>query len=113
MITTQRASLAATNDGGKYGYRGSKVAVNMFVRTLAADLRPAGVIVLGVDPGWVRTDIGRTGGTNYCTRSRGRDRVIRAFDACPPFRLCLRRIWSPVEMVTTATIAPRNASARS
>lgn len=39
-------------------YRVSKAAVNKLMRGLAAELKPQGIPVLIVHPGWVRTDMG-------------------------------------------------------
>jgi NAD(P)-dependent dehydrogenase (short-subunit alcohol dehydrogenase family) len=46
------------NNGGSYDYRMSKAALNMFNRTLALELGPAGYICVVLRPGWVRTDMG-------------------------------------------------------
>ncbi len=42
-------------------YRVSKAAVNKLMRSLAAELRPQGIPVLIVHPGWVKTDMGGEG----------------------------------------------------
>lgn len=57
-ITSNLASIELNTTGGAYGYRESKVALNMFTRTLAAELRAEGFICVVVSPGWVRTDMG-------------------------------------------------------
>lgn len=57
-ITSDLASLERNTRGAAYGYRESKVALNMFTRTLAAELRPEGFICVVISPGWVRTDMG-------------------------------------------------------
>lgn len=41
-----------------YYYDTSKAALNMVTRLLAADLEPDGIPVVGLIPGWVRTDMG-------------------------------------------------------
>ena len=56
-ITSQLGSIEM-NSGGFYGYRESKSALNMFTKTLAAELGPDGFICLAIHPGWVRTDMG-------------------------------------------------------
>ena len=57
-ITTNLSSIAGNTDGGFYGYRESKAALNMFTRSLAAELGPEGFICVVLHPGWVRTDLG-------------------------------------------------------
>ena len=41
-----------------YCYSASKAALNMLTRAMAAELRPRGISVVAVTPGWVRTEIG-------------------------------------------------------
>jgi NAD(P)-dependent dehydrogenase (short-subunit alcohol dehydrogenase family) len=57
-ITSRMGSLADNAGGGSYMYRTSKAALNMVTRTMANDLRPRGIIVIAVSPGWVKTDMG-------------------------------------------------------
>ena len=49
----------ARNPLRNYGYAISKAGLNMVTRQLAAEL--AGVVVVSLDPGWVRTDLGGQG----------------------------------------------------
>jgi NAD(P)-dependent dehydrogenase (short-subunit alcohol dehydrogenase family) len=42
-------------------YRTSKAGVNKIVQVLAADLKPEGIAVASLHPGWVRTDMGGSG----------------------------------------------------
>ncbi|MBI2644781.1 SDR family oxidoreductase [Candidatus Uhrbacteria bacterium] len=42
------------------GYRMSKAAVHMYTRQLAFRLKPQGIIVSAVSPGWINTDMGRS-----------------------------------------------------
>ncbi|MDJ0905535.1 MAG: SDR family oxidoreductase [Woeseiaceae bacterium] len=57
-ISSGLGSLAQNESGGLYGYRESKVALNMFTRSLANELRDDGFIVVAMNPGWVQTDMG-------------------------------------------------------
>ena len=57
-ITSGLGSIEANNRGGFYGYRESKAALNMFTRTLAAELGPEGFTCVVLGPGWVRTRMG-------------------------------------------------------
>ena len=60
IVTSRMGSIEDNTSGGRYGYRMSKAAVNMAGRSLAHDLKEAGVAVAILHPGFVRTDM--TGG---------------------------------------------------
>ena len=51
-------SLDDNTSGGSYIYRSSKSAVNMVMKSLSIDLKPAGIAVVTLHPGWVQTDMG-------------------------------------------------------
>jgi NAD(P)-dependent dehydrogenase (short-subunit alcohol dehydrogenase family) len=57
-ITSGLGSLAWNQQGGYYGYRESKAALDMFTRNLAAELKPEGFVCIALMPGWVKTDMG-------------------------------------------------------
>ncbi|MEX1311234.1 MAG: SDR family oxidoreductase [Candidatus Sulfomarinibacteraceae bacterium] len=57
IVTSRMGSIEDNTSGGRYGYRMSKAAVNMAGRSLAHDLKPAGVAVAVLHPGFVRTDM--------------------------------------------------------
>jgi NAD(P)-dependent dehydrogenase (short-subunit alcohol dehydrogenase family) len=57
-ITSNLGSIADNTDGRFYGYRESKAALNMFTRSLAAELRDDGFTCIVMNPGWVQTDMG-------------------------------------------------------
>jgi NAD(P)-dependent dehydrogenase (short-subunit alcohol dehydrogenase family) len=57
-ITTNLSSIAENTSGGFYGYRESKAALNMFTKSLAAELGPEGFICIVLHPGWTKTDLG-------------------------------------------------------
>ena len=57
-ITSNLGSIEANTDGRFYGYRESKAALNMFTRSLAAELRDEGFTCVVMNPGWVQTDMG-------------------------------------------------------
>lgn len=63
IVTSRMGSIEDNTSGGRYGYRMSKAAVNMAGRSLAHDLRPAGVAVAILHPGFVRTEM--TGNTGF------------------------------------------------
>ena len=57
-VTTNLSSITDNTDGGFYGYRESKAALNMFTKSLAAELGPEGFVCIVMHPGWVKTDLG-------------------------------------------------------
>jgi NAD(P)-dependent dehydrogenase (short-subunit alcohol dehydrogenase family) len=54
-ITSTQGSISRSTGGG-YFYRSSKAALNMVMHSLAIDLKPQGITVGLVSPGFVRTD---------------------------------------------------------
>lgn len=44
--------------GGFYAYASAKAALNRLMRSVATDLKPKGIVVGLVHPGWVQTDMG-------------------------------------------------------
>jgi NAD(P)-dependent dehydrogenase (short-subunit alcohol dehydrogenase family) len=57
-ITSNLGSITGNTSGRFYGYRESKAALNMFTRSLAAELRDEGFTCIVMNPGWVQTDMG-------------------------------------------------------
>ena len=57
LLTSRMGSLADNSSGGAYGYRMSKAALNAAGVSLGHDLRPRGIAVALLHPGWVRTDM--------------------------------------------------------
>jgi NAD(P)-dependent dehydrogenase (short-subunit alcohol dehydrogenase family) len=57
-ITSGMGSISDVGSGRALMYRTSKAAVNMAMRARSFDLKPRGITVLVVNPGWVRTDMG-------------------------------------------------------
>ncbi len=57
-ISSGAGSLASIDSGVPYIYSTSKAALNMLTRILAFNVRDEGIIVVSLDPGWVRTDMG-------------------------------------------------------
>jgi NAD(P)-dependent dehydrogenase (short-subunit alcohol dehydrogenase family) len=57
LITSRIGSIDDNGSGGAYGYRMSKAALNMAGKSLAVDLKPAGVAVAILHPGMVKTEL--------------------------------------------------------
>ena len=55
LMTSRMASIDDNSSGGSYGYRMSKVALNIAGKSLAIDLHPKGIAVAILHPGLVRT----------------------------------------------------------
>ncbi|MFC2991020.1 SDR family oxidoreductase [Halomonas tibetensis] len=61
-ITSRMGSIADNDSGGRYGYRASKAALNAFGKSLAMDLKPRGIAVVQLHPGYVQTRMVDFGG---------------------------------------------------
>ncbi|MGM0982220.1 MAG: SDR family oxidoreductase [Pseudomonadota bacterium] len=61
-ITSRMGSIADNDSGGRYGYRASKAALNVFGKSLAVDLEPRGIAVAQIHPGYVQTRMVNFGG---------------------------------------------------
>ena len=55
LMTSRMGSIDDNTSGGSYGYRMSKVALNIAGKSLAHDLAPKGIAVAILHPGLVRT----------------------------------------------------------
>jgi len=55
MITSRMGSVSDNGSGAYYGYRASKAALNAFGKSLAIDLKPKGIAVALLHPGYVQT----------------------------------------------------------
>ena len=78
IITSRMGSIADNSSGGRYGYRASKAAVNAIGRSLAVDLRPRGIAVFLLHPGYVATDM--VGGTGDVTPEHAAGQLIERLD---------------------------------
>lgn len=76
-VSSDLGSLSGNASGGNLGYRVSKAAVNMVMRTLAIELKPRNISCVLLTPGWVRTDMGGSNAPLSATQSvTGMYRVI-------------------------------------
>ncbi len=58
FLSSQLGSIADNTSGGMYIYRSSKTGLNQVVKSLSVDLKPLGITVVLLHPGWVKTDMG-------------------------------------------------------
>lgn len=61
LMSSGQGSVARNETGGYEVYRGSKAALNMYMRSYAARHRDGRRTLLLMAPGWVRTDMGGAG----------------------------------------------------
>ncbi len=57
-LTSGMGSIGDVGSGAVMMYRTSKAALNMAMRARALQLKPRGIVVAVINPGWVRTDMG-------------------------------------------------------
>ncbi|NQY51231.1 MAG: SDR family oxidoreductase [Piscirickettsiaceae bacterium] len=55
LVTSRMGSISDNHSGGSYAYRMSKAALNAAGKSLSIDLKPSGISVAILHPGWVRT----------------------------------------------------------
>eukprot|EP00697_Spironema_sp_BW2_P006960 gnl/Spiro4/21150_TR10323_c0_g1_i1.p2 gnl/Spiro4/21150_TR10323_c0_g1~~gnl/Spiro4/21150_TR10323_c0_g1_i1.p2 ORF type:complete len:240 (+),score=75.55 gnl/Spiro4/21150_TR10323_c0_g1_i1:40-720(+) len=66
IVTSLMGSIDDNGSGGMYGYRMSKAAVNIAGKSLSVDLKPQGVAVALLHPGFVATDMTARWGHDEC-----------------------------------------------
>ncbi len=79
IITSRMGSVADNSSGGYYGYRASKAAVNAIGKSLAEDLRPRGIAVALLHPGYVATDM--VGGPGDVSPEQAAKQLVARLDA--------------------------------
>jgi NAD(P)-dependent dehydrogenase (short-subunit alcohol dehydrogenase family) len=79
IITSRMGSVADNGSGGYYGYRASKAAVNAIGKSLAVDMRPRGIAVALLHPGYVSTDM--VGGRGDVTPAQAATQLVARLDA--------------------------------
>jgi len=57
-ISSGAGSISEKEDYSYYAYSTSKAALNMLTRAMAAELKPKGICVVALSPGWVKTAMG-------------------------------------------------------
>ena len=84
-ISSKMGSIDDNTSGGYYAYRAAKAALVMVSRSMAIDLAPAGVRVITLHPGWVKTDMGGQAALIEVSDSvRGMARVLAHIDDYEP-----------------------------
>jgi NAD(P)-dependent dehydrogenase (short-subunit alcohol dehydrogenase family) len=83
-ISSGYGSVSSNTGGFPYYYSASKAALNMFMRSLAADAKRWGITTVLLDPGWVSTDMGGPGAP--LTPEAAVRAMIRVIDALTPRR---------------------------
>jgi NAD(P)-dependent dehydrogenase (short-subunit alcohol dehydrogenase family) len=78
ILTSRMGSVADNGSGGYYGYRASKAAVNAIGKSLAIDLKPRGIAVFLLHPGYVATDM--VGGHGDIQPAQAAERLIAVLD---------------------------------
>jgi len=80
-LTSKMGSINDNASGGSYMYRSTKTAANSMMKSISVDLKPAGIAVATLHPGWVETDMGGPNALiNVQTSVTGLSRVIDALD---------------------------------
>lgn len=77
-ITSRMGSIADNTSGGYYGYRASKAAMNALTVSLALELKPKGICVGLLHPGYVQTDM--TGGQGFVSAAESASMLAKRID---------------------------------
>lgn len=78
IVTSRMGSITDNGSGGYYGYRASKAAVNAIGKSLAIDLKPRGIAVFLLHPGYVATDM--VGGRGDITPDAAAKQLVERLD---------------------------------
>jgi NAD(P)-dependent dehydrogenase (short-subunit alcohol dehydrogenase family) len=80
-ISSKMGSSDDNNSGGTYAYRAAKAGLIIVSKSMAVDLKPLGVSVITLHPGWVTTDMTHQSGLiDVATSVAGMTDVISRID---------------------------------
>jgi len=80
-VSSKMGSNADNSSGGTYAYRAAKAALVIVSKSMAIDLKPEGVSVITLHPGWVSTDMTHQSGLiDVATSVAGMIKVIGNID---------------------------------
>ncbi len=82
LVTSRMGSIGDNDSGHSYAYRMSKAALNMAGKSLSIDLKPRGISVALIHPGWVRTDM--TSGQGHLNASESAAGILARLDQLDP-----------------------------
>jgi len=81
-VSSKMGSNADNGSGGTYAYRAAKAALVIVSKSMAIDLKPEGVSVITLHPGWVSTDMTHQSGLiDVATSVAGMTDVIGRVDS--------------------------------
>lgn len=78
LMTSRMGSIADNDSGGRYGYRMSKAGLNAAGKSLAVDLKPRGIAVAILHPGFVKTDM--TGHNGFVEPQESAANLVQRMD---------------------------------
>ena len=78
MISSIAGSTEEIKEGGRYGYRMSKAALNSFSKTLSIDLKAQKISVIMLHPGYVQTDM--TEGSGDFTPTQAAENLLQRIE---------------------------------
>lgn len=78
MISSIMGSIGDISEGGRYGYRMSKAALNSFSKTLSVDLKEKKIPVIVLHPGYVQTDM--TDGAGEFTPEQAAEGLVKQIE---------------------------------
>lgn len=80
MISSEAGSISLRHEkegGGNYGHHASKAALNMVTKLLSLDLKPKGIPIVAVHPGFMRTEMTKNIGFDQYWDSGGGEQSIQ------------------------------------